>query len=324
MRTRCVLFTMVVLFAASIAVAQEFPSKPIRLLVGFPPGGSTDVLARVIAQEGRKSLGQEIVVVNRPGASGVIAINEVAAASPDGYTISISPSSAFTLAHHFMAIRPDLLEATTALLLVGRQRIGILTHSDSPHRNLKEFVEYAKKNPGKVSVGIPGLGTKVEVITRAIALHEKIDVNVVAFQGDAGVMTSVLGGHVAAGSFAVGGWASHVRSGSMRLLASFEDDRFDVAPGVPTLVELGYPLTGATIQHLYGPRGLPPAIARRLVSAFAEAIRTQAYIDIATQNGLYDKNPLVGEALDAFLLKDRAENTALIEKLGIGLKKNPQ
>ena len=323
MTIRSMLLALAVSFVSTNAAAQEFPSKPIRLLVGFPPGGSTDVLARVLAQEGRKSLGQEIVVINRPGASGVIAINEVAAANADGYTVSVSPSSAFTLAHHFMEIRPDLLEATTALMLVGRQRIGILTNSDSPQRTLKDFVENARKNPGKVSVGIPGLGTKVELITRALALYEKIEVNVVPFQGDAGVATGLLGGHVASGSFAVGGWASHVRSGTMRLLASFEDDRFDVAPNVPTLMEMGYALSGATIQHLYGPRGLQPAVARRLVAAFTEASRSQAYIDVATQNGLYDKNPLVGEALDAFLLKDRAANAELVEKLGVGLKKKP-
>ncbi len=321
MKIRSMLFALAVSLASAFAAAQEFPSKPIRLLVGFPPGGSTDVLARVLAQEGRKPLGQEIVVVNRPGASGVIAINEVAAANADGYTVSVSPSSAFTLAHLFMGIRPDLLEATTALMLVGRQRIGIVTQSDSPNRSLREFMDNARRNPGKVTVGIPGLGTKVEVITRAIALHEKIDVNVVPFQGDAGVMSNLLGGHVAAGSFSVGGWANHVRSGTMRLLASFEGDRFEVAPNVPTLLELGYPLTGATIQHLYGPKGLPPAVARRLVAAFTEASRTQAYIEVATQNGLYDKNPLVGEALDTFLLKDRAANTELVEKLG--LKKKP-
>ena len=323
MNIRSTLLALVISFASAFAAAQEFPSKPIRLLVGFPPGGSTDVLARVLAQEGRKALGQEIVVVNRPGASGVIAINEVAAANADGYTVSISPSSAFTLAHHFMDIRPDLLETTTALMLVGRQRIGIVTNSDSPQRTLKDFVENARKNPGKVSVGIPGLGTKVEVITRAIAQYEKIDVNVVPFQGDAGVMTGLLGGHVTAGSFAVGGWANHVRSGTMRLLASFEDDRFDVAPSVPTLTELGYALTGATIQHLYGPKGLPATVARRLVAAFSEASRSQAYIEVATQNGLYDKNPLVGEALDTFLLKDRAANAELVKRLGLGLKKNP-
>ncbi|OGA07047.1 MAG: hypothetical protein A3H33_15590 [Betaproteobacteria bacterium RIFCSPLOWO2_02_FULL_65_20] len=289
--------------------------------MGFPPGGSTDVLARALAQGGRKPLGQEIIVVNRPGASGVIAANEVAAALADGHTIGVSPSTAFTLAHMFMDIRTDLLEATSALMLVGRQRIGIVTQSDSPHRTLKDFMDNARTNPGRVSVGIPGLGTKVELITRAIALHEKVELNVVAFQGDAGVMTNLLGGHVAAGSFSVGGWASHVRAGTMRLLASFEDERFDVAPGVPTLLELGYPLTGAAIQYLYGPRNLPPAVARRIIAAFTEASRAQAFIEVATQNGLYDKNPLVGEALDTYLAKDRAANAVLVEKLGVGLKK---
>lgn len=317
-----VLFAIAVSVLASFAAAQgDFPTKPVRLLVGFPPGGSTDVLARALAVEGRKLLGQEIVVVNRPGASGVIAINEVAAASPDGYTIGVTPSTALTLAHHFMNIRPDLLEATTALMLVGRQRIGIVTQADSPQRTLKEFVEHARKNPGKVSVGIPGLGTKVELITRAIALYEKIDLSIVPFQGDAGVVTGLRGSHIAAGSLSAGGWATHVRAGTMRLLASYEDDRFDVAPNVPTLQEMGYPLTGATIQYMYGPKGLPPAVARRLVAAFTEAMRSAMFIQVATENGLYDKNPLAGEALDSFLKKDRALNTELVNKLG--LKKKP-
>ena len=323
MRIRSVLLAVAVTLASSLAAAQEFPSKPIRLLVGFPPGGSTDVLSRALAQEGRKPLGQEIVVVNRPGASGVIAANEVAAANPDGHTIGVSPSTAFTLGHLFMDIRTDLLEATGALMLVGRQRIGIVTQGDSPYRSLKELMDSARKNPGKVTVGIPGLGTKVELITRAFALHDKVELNIVSFQGDAGVMTSLLGGHIAAGSFSVGGWANHVRSGTMRLLASFEDDRFDVAPGVPTLLELGYPLTGATIQYMYGPKNLPPAVARRLIAAFTEASRSPVFIEVATQNGLYDKNPIVGEALDAYLLKDRAGNAEMVEKLGIGLKKKP-
>ncbi|OGA27418.1 MAG: hypothetical protein A3I01_11115 [Betaproteobacteria bacterium RIFCSPLOWO2_02_FULL_65_24] len=324
MRTRSiqVLFALAFSLGASFAAAQaDFPSKTIRLLVGFPPGGSTDVLARALAQEGRKQLGQEIVVVNRPGASGVIAINEVVAASGEGYTIGVTPSTALTLAHHFMNIRPDLLEATTALMLVARQRIGIVTQGASQQRTLKEFVEHARKNPGKVSVGIPGLGTKVELITRAIALYEKVDLNVVAFQGDAGVITNVLGAHVAAGSFSAGGWANHVRSGTMRLLASFEEERFEVAPNVPTLLEMGYGLTGSAIQYLYGPKGMPPAVARRLVAAFTEATRSPAYVEVATQNGLYDKNPLVGEALDSFLIKDRATNTQWVQKLG--LKKKP-
>ncbi|MCC6474068.1 MAG: tripartite tricarboxylate transporter substrate binding protein [Burkholderiales bacterium] len=321
-RTIAALLTVAISLGSSPAAAQaEFPSKPLRLLVGFPPGGSTDVLARALSLEGRKLLAQEVVVVNRPGASGVIAITEVAAAPADGYTLGLTPSTALTLAHHFMNIRPDLLESTTALMLVARQRIGMVTQGSGPQRTLKELLEHARKNPGKVSVGIPGLGTKVEIITRAIASYEKVDLNVVPFQGDAGVMSNLLGGHVTAGSLSAGGWANQVRAGTMRLLASFEDERFEVASDVPTLREMGYPLTGAAIQHLYGPKAMPAALVKRLVTAFSEVTRSPAYIEVATQNALYEKTPLAGEALEEVLRKDRAANTALVDKLG--LKKKP-
>ena len=321
-RKLLVLFALAGALAAPIAAAQtDFPSRPIRLLVGFHPGGSTDVLGRALAHEARKPLGQEILVVNKPGATGVIAINEVAAASPDGYTIGLSPSTAFTLAHHFMDIRQDLLDITSPLLMAGRQRIGMVTKGDSPHKTLKDLVEFARKNPGKVSIGIPGAGTSVELFTRAVLLHDKIDVSVVPFKGDAGVVTGLLGGHIAAGSFSAGGWAQQVQDGAMRLLASFENDRFEVAPKVPTLAEMGYGLTGAAIQYVYAPKGLPPASAKRLIAAFTEAIRAPTYVDIATKNGLYDKNALVGDALNAYLLKDRVTNTALVEKVGLKKKR---
>lgn len=320
-RSILALCTLAMVLGAPFAAAQtDFPSRPIRFLVGFPPGGATDVLARALAHEARKPLGQEVLVVNKPGASGVIAINDAVASAPDGYTIGLTPSTAVTLAHQFLNIRSDLLESTTPLLLVARQRIGIVTKADSPQRTLKEFVEYARKNPGKVSIGIPGTGTKVELITRAIALHEKVDVSIVPFQGDAPVVTGLLGGHIVAGSLSAGGWAPHVRSGTMRLLASFEDERFDVAPEVPTLVEMGYGMTGAAIQYVYGPKGLPAPVAKRLVAAFTEAGRTPTYVEVATKNGLYEKNLIAGEALDRTLQKERANNTALVEKLGLKRK----
>jgi len=275
------------------------------------------VLARALAHETRVPLGQEVLVVNKPGASGLIAINEVAGAKPDGYTIGLAPTSAFTLAFHFMDIRPDLLEITDALMMAARQRVGMVVKGDSPYKTLKDLVEFARKNPGKVSVGVPGVGTSVEVFTRAILQHAKIDATVVPFKGDTGVSTALLGGQIVAGSFSAGGWAQQVQAGAMRLIASFQDDRFSVAPDVPTLEEMGYGLTGTNIQIIFGPKGLPPAVAKRLIAVFTEAARSPTYVEIATKNELYDKNALVGDALTAFLLKDRAANSALVEKLGL-------
>ena len=317
-RITAALFATALTLTASLAAAQsDFPDRPLRLLVGFPPGGATDVLARALAHEARVRLGQEVLVVNKPGASGAIAINEVAGAKPDGYTIGLAPSSAFTLAFHFMDIRPDLLELTDALMMAARQRVGMVVKGDSPHRTLEELVEFARKNPGKISVGVPGVGTSVEVFTRAIMQHAKVDAIVVPFKGDSGVSTALLGGQIVAGSFSSGGWAQQVQAGAMRLIASFQNDRFSSAPDVPTLEEMGYGLTSTNIQFLYGPKGLPPALARRLIAVFTQAARSRTYIDIATKNGLYDKDALVGEALTAYLLKDRATNSALVEKLGL-------
>jgi len=320
MKTRITttLFALALTLTASLAAAQgDFPNRTIRMLVGFPPGGATDILARTLAQEARAALGQEMIVVNRSGANGAIAINEVAGAKPDGYTLGIAPTSAFTLAFHFIDIRPDLLEITDALMMAARQRVGMVVKADSPHRTLKDLVEFAKKNPGKVPFGVSGTGSSVDVFTRTILLRANIDAIVVPFKGDADVSTALLGGQIAAGSYAAGSWAQQVQAGAMRLIASFQDDRFSVAPDVPTLEEMGYGLTGTNIQFVYGPKGLPPAVAGRLIAIFTEAARTPKYVDIAIKNALYEKNLLVGQVLTAYLLKDRATNSALLEKLGL-------
>ena len=320
MNTRIVAALLVGVFslAASLATAQsEFPNRPIKLYVGFPPGGSTDVLARALSHEARVSLGQELLVVNKAGASGAIAVTEVAGQKADGYTIGLSPSAAFVLAFHFMKIRPDLLDVTEPLLMVGRQRLGMIVNGDSPHKTVKDLVEFAAKNPGKISIGVPGLGTSVDVFTRALLQQAKVDAIVVPFKGDSGVSTALLGGQVVAASMSAGGFLQHVQNGSMRLIASLETDRFEVAPSVPTLREMGYGVAGTAIQFLYGPKGLSPAVAKRLIGAFTKASHAQSYVKIATNNGLYDKNQLVGDELVAYLRKDRADLSALVKKLGM-------
>jgi tripartite-type tricarboxylate transporter receptor subunit TctC len=324
MKTRLAtaLVASVLACSASLAAAQsDFPNRPVRILVGFPPGGATDILARALAQEARVTFGQEMIIMNRAGANGSIAINEVIAAKPDGYTIGIAPTSAFTLAFHFMDIRPDLLEGIDALMMAARQRVGMVVRSDSAHKTLKDLVEFARKNPGKLPIGVSGVGSSVDVFTRTILQRARIDAIVVPFKGDADVTTALLGGQVAAGSYAAGGWAQQVQAGAMRLVASFMEDRFSVAPDVPTLEEMGYGLTGTNIQFIYGPKGMPPAVAKRLIAVFSEAARSPTYVQIAVRNELYEKNLIVGQALMDYLLKDRATNAALVDKLGMKKKK---
>ena len=201
--------------------------------------------------------------------------------------------------------------------MVGRQRVGMVVRGDSPHKSLKDLVEFAKKNPGKVSVGTPGVGSSVEIFAREIMRQANADAVFVPFKGDAGVNTALLGGQIVAGSLSAGGFAQQVKTGKMRLIASYQNDRFSMAPNVPTLEEMGYGLTATAIQFLYGPKGLPPALAKRLIGEFTKATRSRLYIDIATRNDLYEKNLLSGDALNAYLLKDRAANRVLIEKLGM-------
>jgi tripartite-type tricarboxylate transporter receptor subunit TctC len=312
------LLALALALTATLTAAQsEYPNRPVKILVGFPPGGATDVLARALAQEARVPLGQELIVVNKAGANGAIAISEVAAAKPDGYTIGLAPTSAFTLAFHFMDIRSDLLDITDPLMMAARQRVGMVVKGDSPHKTLKDLVEFARKNPGKVSIGVSGVGSSVDVFTRTILQRARIDAIVVPFKGDAEVSTALLGRQIIAGSYAAGSWAQQVQAGAMRLIASFMEERFGVAPDVPTLEEMGYGLTGTNIQFVYGPRGLPPAVAKRLIAVFTEAARRPTYVQIATKNELYEENLLVGQALNDYLLADRATNSALVEKLGL-------
>lgn len=305
----------------TIARAQsDFPSRQIRVMVGFPAGGSTDILARTLAQEARRALGQELIVINKPGATGALAVIDVVGSPADGYTIGVTPSAPLTLAHEFQNIPGDLLEKSDALLTVGRQRIGIAVKAESDIKTFKDFIDRARREPGKVSLGVPGAGTLTDVLSRAVFKEAGVEVNIVPFNGDSPLATAILGDHVLAGSFAAGGWAPLIQGGKLRLIVSQEADRAEVAPDVPTLLELGYPYRGNSLQFMYAPKGLPPAIRQKLIDVFAEASKSKVYVDIAKQNMLYDPQLIAGAALDTYLLKDRTDNSALVEKVGLKRK----
>lgn len=313
--------TLGVVMMSSAAVAQSnYPNRPIRLMVGFAAGGSTDVLARVAAQEARKYLGQEVIVINKPGAAATIAMADVANAEPDGYTIGITPSGVMTMTPLFQNVRGDLLDATAALVVAGRQRTGLVVRSDSPIRSVKDLLEAARAKPGTISIGTPGVGTGVAVLMQAIIVQEKSDINLVPFQGDAPVVQALIGGHVAAGTTSAAGFAEHVRAGTMRLIASMDNERLDVSPDTPTLIEQGYNLFSGTLQYFLAPKQIPADVKAKLVGALSAAVQTPAFVEVAKKNGLFWQTKMTGAELDAYFQKDRAEATALVAKLGLGRK----
>lgn len=306
--------------SASAAAQTDSPSKPIQVIVGFPAGGGTDILARVLAQEAEKFLGRPVIVVNKPGATGTLAVSSVAAAKPDGYMLGVTASSSLTTAQFLQDVPTDLLERTTALVAVGRLRNALLVQGNSSLRSVKDLIEQARRNPGKVSIGTPGAGTKSGLVLQAIILREKLDISMVPFKGEAPAVTALLGGHITAASSTASTWERHVAAGTLRIIASEEEDRLDSDPTAPTLIEQGLPYAVSLIFYAYGPAGLPAAVTKRLVDAFGAATRTPAYRDMATKNAIDIGKPISGETLDRFLAEDRAKTGAMVKMLGI--KKN--
>ncbi len=298
----------------------NYPVNPIQILVGFPPGGSIDILGRALAQEARKYLGQEIVIVNKPGAGGTVSVNQVVNSKPDGYTLGISPSIPFTCSPFFLGLRVDLVKECTPILSLAKFNVGIIVKSDSPFNNLKDFMRYAKQSPGKLTYGFPGVGSKPHLVMEMMVLQERTNINFVPFAGDAPVVSALLGGHITMGSGSAGGWVSHIQAGTLRLIAVMEDERMDLFPEIQTVVELGYPASLPNRVFLYGPRGLSEPVVKRLEDAVSTAIQSSIYKKVAIDNALYEKKIIVREELASFLIAEKTKTGEFIHKLGLGKK----
>ncbi len=316
-----VIFSFFIILYSNLSIAQvDYPAKPIQMLVGYAPGGSTDVLVRTLAQEAKRYLGQEVIIVNKPGAGGTVAAISVATAKPDGYTLGATPSSTFTVSPFLLELSIDPLKETTPILSVAKFNVGVFVKSDSPFKNLKGFLEYAKQNPGKATYGHPGVSTRPHLVMEMIAAQEGVKINFVAFPGDIPTTTALLGGHIMAAGCSAAGWISHVQAGTLRLLAVIEEERMDPFPDVPTVVELGYPYPLPLVVFLYGPKGIPEPLVKKLEDAFDKASQSSTYKKVAIENALYAKKNMLREELAKFLDSEKTKTGDIIKKLGLGKK----
>lgn len=248
------------------AAAQAWPEKPVRIIVPFAPGGTADTLGRIVAQKLSESMKQTFVIENRPGAGGLLGSDLVAKAPPDGYTLLVSGAASHAIAPTLAKKVPfDPVRDFTHIALFGGPPSVLAVNPNVPARNLKEFIAYAKSQPGKLNYGSPGNGTQGHLVGEHFKQLLGIDMVHVPYKGASLAVNDLMAGHITAVSTTLTTAAEQIKGGKARALAVSSASRVSGFPDVPTFAELGYPeLTGVIWFSLSGPAGMPQDIVQRL------------------------------------------------------------
>lgn len=299
------------------AWAQAFPARPIRLICPWPAGGATDAVMRAIALSAGKGLGGDMIVENKAGASGMLGPNELVKAPPDGYTLSQLTIGVARLPH-MQKMQFDPLKDFTYILNMTGYTFGMVVKADSPIKSIKDLVDYAKANPGKFTYGSPGQGTTPHLAVEEFADKAGIKLQHVPFKGFADGMQAMLGGHTMAHSDSTG-WSGHVDGGTARLLATYGSKRTKKWSSVPTLNELGFDTISESPFGIGAPKGLDPAITRRLHDAFRKTLEDPAVLAAFEK---YDQSVIYMNSADyeAFIRDQFTKEKVLIERLGLAMK----
>jgi tripartite-type tricarboxylate transporter receptor subunit TctC len=305
--------------AASVgAQAQDFPARPVTLIVPWPAGGSTDVGMRALASAAEKHLGQSIVVENRPGGSGTLGPGQMAAtARPDGYTIAQIPITVFRFP--FMTKTTfDPSTDFTYIIGVSGYTFGVVVRDDAPWKSFQDLTADAKSNPGKINYGTPGAGTSLHITMEQIARQQGIKWTHVPFKGNADSMNALLGGHIHVVADS-SGWAQLVNAGRFRLLVTWGVARTKNWPDVPTLREIGIDMVSNSPFGIAGPKGMDPKIVRVLHDAFKKGLEEPSYA-AAVANLDQELFYLSSEDYQNFAMRQIEEARRFITELGLGPK----
>jgi tripartite-type tricarboxylate transporter receptor subunit TctC len=267
-------FALLAAFASTVAMAQSYPTKPIHMLVAFPPGGPVDIIARLLGPKIGESLGQPVVVENKVGASGNVATTEVARSAPDGYTI-LAHSSAYAVNPSlFSNAGYDPVKDLVAVAVAAQQANIVLVNSSFPAKTLEELKAAMMKD--KLAFASPGAGTTPHLTAENLFhVHWKADVTHVPFKGAGPAVAGILSAQPPIGCMAGSAPMVHIKSGKFRALAVSSAKRLAQLPDVPTLDELGYRgMEDYTWVGIFAPAGTPPEIAQKLNSAVLKAVQS--------------------------------------------------
>lgn len=284
------------LVAPTFAQSSDYPTRPIRMIVGYPPGGATDVMARAVGARLSERLKQPVVIENRAGASGQIGADHVAKATPDGYTLLFTAADTNSINPHvYPKIPYDGRKDFTPVAMVGNLVMSLIVHPSVQAKNVNEFVELARKAPGKLNVASYGMGSSSHVALEMFKQHAKIDVLHVPFQGAAPAVQATIGGQVDGFIVPLPVSVPNHRSNRVRLLGVASPERFPSAQDLPTFKEQGMDLNLSVWIGILGPAGMPKAIAERINAEVKATIADEQVREALVKHGLAPQSMNVAE-----------------------------
>lgn len=307
-----IFFLSVIINSPWAQAAEDFPKRPIKIYIGFPPGGSTDAPMRILAEQAATILGQPIIIENKTGAGGTLAPLQLQNAKNDGYTLALAPISLYRMPF-VTNFQMDPLNDLSYIIGLTGYAFGIVVPASSPFHTFAELVAYAQEQP--ISYGTAGPLTSNHLTMEQIAEHTGMQVEHIPYKGAAESINAVLGEHVDA-SAEVSAWVPHVQDGKLRLLVVWSDQRLKSFPEVPTLKELGIDLVQTSPWGLVAPKGTDPAIIQKLHDAFKTAMDSPEFISMLDN---YDMTPqyMDSATFTQFAIDSSAEQKAILERLGL-------
>ena len=255
-----------VAFISPQVAAQAYPSKPVKMVVGFPPGGGTDILARIVAQKLGETWGQSVVVENRPGASATIAASAVAQAAPDGYTLSMGQLTPNAIAPALFAKLPyDATRDFVPIILVGTSPNVLVVNPSVPAKDVAELAALARSKPGRLTYASSGAGSLQHIAAEMFKSVAGVDIVHVPFKGSGQAVIDLISGQVDMNFDSIPAVIQHVKSGKLRAIAVTAAKRASAFPGIPAIAESGYPDYDLTTWWgLFAPAGTPPEIVAKI------------------------------------------------------------
>lgn len=297
------------------AVASDnFPSRPIKLMVGFAPGGSTDSPVRVLAELVSKTLGQTVVVENKTGAGGTMPAATLQNVPADGYTLGITSMGMYRMPYT-LGIKWNPVEDLSYVIGLTGYAFGIVVQDSSPIKTWQDFVAAAKNQPGMLTYSTTGVASTQHLTMEQISRHAGVELNHIPFKGSAEAIQALMGGHVDMAA-ETSAWAPFVKANKLRLLVTWGEQRMKTFPDVPTLREVGIPMSQSSYWGIVAPKGTDPEVVKKLHDAFKLAMEQPGFAEALAK---YDMLPHYRSSQEfyEFAAQTMKEQKEILDQLGL-------